>query len=225
MSDQAYLGSRISLVSKAGIRYEGVLSSIDTNESTVTLTKVRSFGTENRASERSIPPSNDVFESIVFRGSDISDLHVCEPPQAEQEEQQPDQYTDPAIVSMQQAAPAGPPPPPPLDPVISAAVSPGMPQHLMSGPPIVPPQQQPQQQMRLPPRQQQQQQQGPPVPLNDCPPNRFDVDYDFDSANAVLEQELRLLDVSSDSGKPADDQQQQQPAAAPPLLPPWILTN
>uniref|UniRef100_A0A1I8J084 LSM14 domain-containing protein n=1 Tax=Macrostomum lignano TaxID=282301 RepID=A0A1I8J084_9PLAT len=183
----AYLGSRISLVSKAGIRYEGVLSSIDTNESTVTLTKVRSFGTENRASERSIPPSNDVFESIVFRGSDISDLHVCEPPQAEQEEQQPDQYTDPAI-----------------------------PQHLMSGPPIVPPQlaqQQPQQQMRLPPRQQQQQ--GPSVPLNDCPPNRFDVDYDFDSANAVLEQELRLLDVSSDSGKPADDQQQQQqPAAA-----------
>ena len=56
-----YLGSRISLISKAKIRYEGILYAIDTDAMTVALTKVRSFGTENRCPDRPIAPRDETF--------------------------------------------------------------------------------------------------------------------------------------------------------------------
>ena len=57
------------------------------------MTAVRSFGTEDRAVPKHIPPRNETYEFIIFRGSDIKDLHVSEfPKQAEAPQ-------DPAILS------------------------------------------------------------------------------------------------------------------------------
>ncbi|KXJ24245.1 Protein LSM14-like A [Exaiptasia diaphana] len=86
-----YIGSTISLISNAGIRYEGTLFCIDTKESTVTLATVQSFGTENRPVEKQVAARPDVYEYIVFRGKDIKDLTVKkEPPKP--------QVQDPAII-------------------------------------------------------------------------------------------------------------------------------
>ncbi|XP_058488005.1 protein LSM14 homolog B-like [Solea solea] len=75
-----YIGSKISLISKAQIRYEGILSSVDTERSTVALAKVKSYGTEDRHSNRPVPPKDEIYEYIIFRGSDIKDITVSEPP-------------------------------------------------------------------------------------------------------------------------------------------------
>ncbi|KAJ1633562.1 Scd6-like Sm domain-containing protein [Pavlovales sp. CCMP2436] len=75
-----FIGSRIILISKSNIRYEGTLFSIDTVQSTVALNNVRSYGTEDRRADGVIPPSDQVYEYIIFRGSDIHDLQVCETP-------------------------------------------------------------------------------------------------------------------------------------------------
>eukprot|EP00727_Mastigamoeba_balamuthi_P010713 m51a1_g6264 hypothetical protein (740) ;mRNA; f:131360-134140 len=101
---QPFIGSRISLISKSDIRYEGILYTIDTKESTVALAKVRVFGTEDRRPQAPVPPSSEVYEYIIFRGADIKDLHVCETPP-----------NDPAIVGIATR-------PPPTSPASQASV-------------------------------------------------------------------------------------------------------
>eukprot|EP00567_Pseudictyota_dubia_P015307 CAMPEP_0197442860 /NCGR_PEP_ID=MMETSP1175-20131217/8774_1 /TAXON_ID=1003142 /ORGANISM="Triceratium dubium, Strain CCMP147" /LENGTH=107 /DNA_ID=CAMNT_0042973413 /DNA_START=45 /DNA_END=364 /DNA_ORIENTATION=- len=103
-SPNPLLGSRISLISKKNIRYEGTLYSINEADATVALENVRSYGTEGR--EKLVPPrkpspdpeTGEVDESkvepgeggvfvaagegvhpyLLFRGCDIKDLHVHE---------------------------------------------------------------------------------------------------------------------------------------------------
>ena len=90
-----YIGALISLVSKAQLRYEGTLYTIDPKASTVTLSHVRCFGSENRApATEFVPASSKVYEFIVFSGKDIHDLHVMHKQETEQH--------DPAILSAKQ---------------------------------------------------------------------------------------------------------------------------
>ena len=132
------LGSKISLISKSEIRYEGILFTLNPNESTLALAKgkisfitlsfskslslllshvarflyksfklnsqlcrfvslffnlkltfvvfpvshltVRMFGTENRPTDNPVQARDEVFEFIIFRGQDIKDIRLCEPP-------------------------------------------------------------------------------------------------------------------------------------------------
>eukprot|EP01071_Lankesteria_metandrocarpae_P006801 Lankesteria_metandrocarpae@DN4487_c0_g1_i2.p1 len=87
-----YIGSKIALISNVDIRYEGVLHSIDTFNSTVALYNVRSFGTEGRR-HPDVAPSAKSYSYIIFKGKDIKDLTVCEPAT----NRIPD---DPAVVSV-----------------------------------------------------------------------------------------------------------------------------
>ena len=54
---------------------------------------VRSFGTEDRPTDRPVPARDEIFEYIIFRGADIEDLQVREPPQTALTQ-------DPAIVEV-----------------------------------------------------------------------------------------------------------------------------
>ena len=63
----------------------------------IQLVLVRSFGTEDRPTDRPVAPRDEIFEYIIFRGSDIKDLHVCEPPKPQPSLSLPQ---DPAIVKV-----------------------------------------------------------------------------------------------------------------------------
>ncbi|KAI9759381.1 MAG: hypothetical protein M4579_002370 [Chaenotheca gracillima] len=134
-----FIGSRISLVSRSDIRYVGTLHEINSENSTVALEQVVSFGTEGRRNspDDEIAPSDSVYEYIVFRGSDVKDLRIEEAPK-ETKQPQPQVPDDPAILG------SGSRP----------SQNPSQPQALASGP-----QQQPQ-----PQQQQQQPPQGPRQP-------------------------------------------------------------
>jgi len=94
-----YIGSKISLVSSSEIRYEGVLYNINTEEATIALQSVRCFGTEGRKMPE-IPPSNEVYDFIIFSGQDIKDLTVLESGNSPA-------INDPAILSVNKPPPGG----------------------------------------------------------------------------------------------------------------------
>ncbi|KAK7533918.1 putative G2/M phase checkpoint control protein Sum2 [Phyllosticta citribraziliensis] len=98
-----YIGAQISLISKSDIRYVGTLHEINSENSTVALENVTSFGTEGRRNgEDEIPASDNIYEYIVFRGSDVKDLRIED--------------------KVEQPKPA--PPPMPNDPAILGAARP-----------------------------------------------------------------------------------------------------
>ncbi|XP_041973491.1 protein LSM14 homolog B-A-like isoform X1 [Aricia agestis] len=93
------LGSKISLISKADICYEGRLFTVDPQECTIALASVRSFGTEDRETQFPVAPQSQVYDYILFRGSDIKDIRVLN--------NVPSLPNDPAIVQMSVPAALG----------------------------------------------------------------------------------------------------------------------
>ena len=78
--------------------YVGTLVEINSEASTVSLDNVRSYGTEGRKGGKDeFPPSDVVYEQIVFRGSDVKDLRIEEPAK---EKAPPAMPQDPAIIGV-----------------------------------------------------------------------------------------------------------------------------
>lgn len=75
-SEMPELGSKISLISKADIRYEGKLFTVNPQDCTIALANVRSFGTEDRETENPVAPQSKIYDYILFRATDIKDISV-----------------------------------------------------------------------------------------------------------------------------------------------------
>ncbi|CAL8088081.1 unnamed protein product [Calicophoron daubneyi] len=85
------LGTKVSLITGAQYRYEGVVAAINSIEGTLTLQNVRFWGTENRTPpngstqypENKAPAVGSVFDSITFWMSSIVRLWTTEEPNVE----------------------------------------------------------------------------------------------------------------------------------------------
>ncbi|RPB26258.1 hypothetical protein L211DRAFT_703948 [Terfezia boudieri ATCC MYA-4762] len=105
-----FIGSRISLISRSDIRYVGILHEINSENSTVALEQVVSFGTEGRRGDpaKEITATDNIYEYIVFRGSDVKDLRIEEP--AKMPQQKPPQVPDDPAILQSTARPPNYPP-------------------------------------------------------------------------------------------------------------------
>ena len=85
--------------------YVGKLHEISSENSTVALEQVVSHGTEGRRNNagEEIAASDSVYEYIVFRGSDVKDLRIEEPPKENKPVKPPQVPDDPAILGVRVA--------------------------------------------------------------------------------------------------------------------------
>lgn len=113
MSDlDSLIESSISLISHQDVRYDGILFTINTTESSIVLKDVKCFGTEDRVTDPSkkVQATPDKIIAFVnFPGSEIKDLMVHEQPTPAPA---PDAKSKPASKSKQQKPPPAAAPPP-----------------------------------------------------------------------------------------------------------------
>lgn len=78
----------------------GTLVEINSENSSVALENVTSYGTETRKEgAESVAPSDRLYEYIVFRGSDVKDLRI-EETRKEEPPAAPQMPNDPAILGV-----------------------------------------------------------------------------------------------------------------------------
>ncbi|KAF7714088.1 Uncharacterized protein PECH_001969 [Penicillium ucsense] len=109
------IGQRFNLISKSQIRYVGTLHEINPEASTIALENVKSFGTEGRRKNpaEEVPPSANVYEYIVFRGSDVNDISIADEETNDSAQPEPPRVPDdPAILG--NASRSGPVPSAPM---------------------------------------------------------------------------------------------------------------
>ena len=78
--------------------YVGILHEINPQDSTIALEEVFSLGTEGRKVENFIPPSNQRFEYIRFKGSDVKEINAIRDEDTAQRPSPQEVPQDPAIV-------------------------------------------------------------------------------------------------------------------------------
>ena len=84
-----YIGCLMSLISKQEIRYVGTLVMINSKEHTLVLQNVKSYGSEGRRGTLDqVPPSQRVYEHIIFKADELKDFSVIKSP-----------FKDPAILT------------------------------------------------------------------------------------------------------------------------------
>jgi protein LSM14 len=81
------------------LSYVGTLHKIDSENSTVALEQVVSYGTEGRRPDDEVAPTDIVYDYIVFRGSDVKDLRI-EEISKENQPPKPQVPDDPAILGV-----------------------------------------------------------------------------------------------------------------------------
>ncbi|EGT46454.1 hypothetical protein CAEBREN_09943 [Caenorhabditis brenneri] len=93
-----FIGSKASVITTSSIRYEGTLSYVDIEDWTISLTFVKTFGTESRPCKRHMPAAENVFEKVVFKINEIEQLNISNIPRNTDASSLLSQ--DPAIVSV-----------------------------------------------------------------------------------------------------------------------------
>ncbi|CAD8089967.1 unnamed protein product [Paramecium primaurelia] len=70
--------SKVSIITKSEIRYEGTIYQINPQQQTIALKDVRSFGTEGRRPDHEIPPNQQSYDILVFKAAEIKGFKTLE---------------------------------------------------------------------------------------------------------------------------------------------------
>ncbi|KAH7730212.1 LSM14-B protein [Aphelenchoides avenae] len=74
IAGDVFIGQGMRIVSQMNVRYEGVLASVDATNRTVTLQRVRCYGTEDRPAELKVLPIQEIFDEITFKVCSIKEM-------------------------------------------------------------------------------------------------------------------------------------------------------